>query len=212
MPLRLVGHLNEYILSTEYLNIDDISDYYNGNYFLPTLGPWNIDMYSEPKHSQTPGCVVMESHNVYDQMPESNSKVHRSQSIFSTLKHNSNQKIPRSYIGMSGKSTGGGEFIARIRLSIDTNKLQPIVYTNNSNKNNNNSTTTTTNINNNNNNNNSNEQKLLMIEGPNQDNLLLNMNYNTEFIIFGFINESTLINRHLSNKKISFQLCIGKFI
>lgn len=38
------------MLATEYLNIDEISDYTENDYFLPTLGPCHVDLYTEPQN------------------------------------------------------------------------------------------------------------------------------------------------------------------
>lgn len=51
------GQGNIRVLATEYLDIENISEYVTNGYMLPTFGPANIDLYSEPNNYRSASSV-----------------------------------------------------------------------------------------------------------------------------------------------------------
>lgn len=104
----------EKVIATEYLDIETISDYKSKD-FYPTFGPSNIDMYSEPGNlrirSNTLNCSSSDLTDVAEIMPMNSD-------------HEESNFRNRSYIPINGTTPGGGDYVARLLLHIDSNRAE----------------------------------------------------------------------------------------
>ena len=103
------------VLATEYLNIDDISDYTNDDYFLPTLGPCNIDFYTEPHNFRINKNKLVRSNGLNNSVDNVNEE-----------QQTDGQKVKftqRTYIPIYGDAhSGGGDYVARLFLCVKSFK------------------------------------------------------------------------------------------
>lgn len=101
------------VLATEYLNIEEISDY-SVDGFYPTFGPSNIDLYSEPGNQRIRSNTLNSSNsdlsNIGEVLPDTTSDNFTS--------------INKSYIPINGSTPGGGDYVARLLLKIESNSLK----------------------------------------------------------------------------------------
>ena len=80
------------VLASEYLDIENISEYKTNGRFLPTFGPANIDLYTEPNNyrSSTRALTSTQQHTLSDLTAASTAST--------GFRSNRNIKtIPRSY-------------------------------------------------------------------------------------------------------------------
>lgn len=97
--------------------MENISEYTNNGYFLPTFGPANIDMYTEPQNYRTFASSF--NSKAAENLVDFNSSNH-SQDF---RKRSQTKLIPRSYMSVNGSSPGGGEYVARLMLSIKSFRM-----------------------------------------------------------------------------------------
>lgn len=102
---------------TEYLDIDSISDYTKDTFFYPTFGPCNIDLYSEPDNQRIKSKTVNGSNVDLINLDNNNE--------LKPVKQNDlPRNLNRSYVPVNGSSPGGGDYVARLLLGINSTKLE----------------------------------------------------------------------------------------
>lgn len=106
------------VLSTEYLDIDAISDYTSLNHFYPTLGPCHIDLYSEPDNLRIKSNALNNSN-----LDLANLKDFSDLVPIQSEPNNSTKLVNRSYVSVNGFSPGGGDYVARMLVQISSRVL-----------------------------------------------------------------------------------------
>lgn len=167
------------ILASEYLDMDSISDYSLRDYFLPTLGPSFIDMYSDPANLRV---------RTMDQAEE-NASDYEDEDDDDDLDENKDrtpvQKRTtrvRSYPTISGSKPGGGEYVARLLISINAAKADSA-----KNKN----------------------DELTQSKKQSVNNLIRQCS--KSFTLFGMISECVLQDSRYQGD-LSFQICMGYYL
>jgi hypothetical protein len=100
------------LLATEYIDIDSISDYNEENYFLPTLGPRHIDLYTEPENFRVKR-IASTNYEPNKDTDEIEKKLE--EHVDKETSH-----TQRSYLSIGGTTAGGGSYVARLFLHINT--------------------------------------------------------------------------------------------
>ena len=181
-------HSGESVLATEYLNINDISNYENQFPFIPTFGPMPIDMYSQPNNlrqerrfSNEPNQFDDDRFETEDQEKEDND-----------LKNNTSTG---EYISFSPLVANGALYVARVYLSIFSKTVTNIIAAN----------TILSALP-------TNENDIMekMQSKGGLDSIKIFKNKRAEFITFLLLDEVTLIDSRYQYCEICFQLTMGK--
>lgn len=107
------------VLASEYLDIESISEYKTEDYFLPMFGPSGIDLYSEPQnYRHTPNTY----HDLIDNVLNTSFNLSNYKSmdkVLSKVVELKNKGLrPASYVPVNGYTPGGGDYVARLTMSI----------------------------------------------------------------------------------------------
>ena len=173
----------ETVLATEYLDIDEISEFEEG-YFLPTFGPCGIDLYTEPNNLRIKQGPLEDDANLNFNVLNEN----MIDGCCCRPDPSEKFEMPRAYISVSGSCPGGGAYAARLFMGINSfevEKKNTRLYENQRKK----------------------KKKVYKVENGESG---LKMK-SEEFLAFLMIGEATMIDPRLKDD-LSFRLGFGKIL